>query len=419
MSTPGSTEEPAGEVRRRRVRDEAGASPSTPDGPPLSRREMKARGIVLTTEIPVIQEPPGWGGRASAAATAHRTSVDRVEAGRAVSALGAALALETEAETGAETAAETGAETGAETAAETGAETGAETAAETAAGSEGAVGGPVVSAALPSRRTLRERQNLSSANRPDKAEAQTSTGRRPVVRAPLTARGLRTLDESGAITGVHSAIGHAVGRAVDSATSPASWESAVSMPAVALGIRDFAGPPTDGEASTVLQRAEDVAPVVAEDVAPVVAEDVAPVVAEDVATGVTPPLGDAGFADASSLGATEGMRSIATDAQGELEEQQAAARRAIHEEARRQAGLHRAAPKHPVRRAIGWIVAIVAIVVLLYVLSTGSLGSLLGQAQPGLDSEAGTLSVAVGALWMSRATNKAALDPSPEESRDR
>jgi hypothetical protein len=153
---------------------------------PLTRREMKARGIQLTTEIPVVTTVDLAGG-AGPAVHANRAGRDRVQAGRAVT------------ETGGSAPATAG------SAAETG-------------GSGGPVAPPVTDG-------------------DGSADAPTSTGRRPVIRAPLTARGIRTVDESGEITSVQAA----VGRAVESATSPASWESATALPAVALGIEDMAG----------------------------------------------------------------------------------------------------------------------------------------------------------------------------------
>src|SRR5690606_40395499 len=58
---------------------------------------------------------------------------------------------------------------------------------------------------LPSRRSLRERAATAS-TRPETPQERTATGRRPVVRAPRTAQGVRSLDSTGRLTGVQPVV---------------------------------------------------------------------------------------------------------------------------------------------------------------------------------------------------------------------
>ncbi|MPV36133.1 hypothetical protein [Georgenia subflava] len=97
-------------------------------------------------------------------------------------------------------------------------------------------------AAARSRRSMRDRlreaDDLAAIENGSAAPAseRTTTTRRPVVRAPHTARGIRTLDATGTLTGVQP-----VDRPAPAAppepeppvtTDPAGWESAVALPVI-------------------------------------------------------------------------------------------------------------------------------------------------------------------------------------------
>lgn len=178
-----------GELRSRRA-----AEPGAEElPPPTSRREMKARGILLTTEIPVIDAPVSQA-PVSGAPVVEAPVVEATE-------------------------------------------------------------GP---APVPSRRALRERVP-EAGDAPSTPGERTVTGRRPVVRTPATARAVRRVDETGAISAVQPVVPAAAppvaappvaatGEAV--LVSAGSWESAVSLPAVVLGIEDRPEPATDADPLT-------------------------------------------------------------------------------------------------------------------------------------------------------------------------
>jgi hypothetical protein len=98
---------------------------------------------------------------------------------------------------------------------------------------------PAAPAAL-SRRSLRDRVQTDAAVPEDGPAERTATSRRPVVRAPHAAKGIRTLDSTGTLTGVQPVEAPAAppARRAPAAdeppvtTDPAGWESAVGLPAV-------------------------------------------------------------------------------------------------------------------------------------------------------------------------------------------
>lgn len=212
MSTPDDgaplpERRPVGERRARR--EEGGATEA--EDAPLTRREMKARGMVFTTELPVIPAP---------------------------------------------------------LLAEAGEIGGGETERGEREGGEAEAGAPV-----PARPTVRARLTepgggSSRESEPEEPSERTTTGRRPVVRPPTAARAIRRLDETGAISAVQPVVAGPVAAVApaDPLTDPgptnvaASWESAVSMPAVVLGIRDHAESPTGGARPMPAPRTELVAP---------------------------------------------------------------------------------------------------------------------------------------------------------------
>ncbi len=295
MNGTGTTDQrPMGERGRRGASERAGSDTFPP---PMTRREMRARGILLTTEVPVVEEPPDWPSASGAAAAASRTTAVRTDARRALSAVeetvtGGFRVLPAPVVDPPEAATREGAATAAATATATATEGDEAVAPEAAPREAGSPATPedvepesLASAAgstappTPANRRGRRAARAAAAEvdaGPSSVETtgeRTSTGRRPVVRAPLTARGMRTVDESGEITGVRPATGrpqpapagHAAPMAwasteqpatvpqqtdaepvPDWTSSPSSWESAVSMPAVVLGIEDSPGPPTDG-----------------------------------------------------------------------------------------------------------------------------------------------------------------------------
>lgn len=306
--------------RRRERREAAEVAEGAEAAPPMTRREMRARGILLTTEVPVVEAPPDWpaqagAGDAGAPADATEPAFDAEPEAQApeavttasVAAVGAAPgnapmtrrqmraltgeigrvtqaqavpapeASETpgeaatpaeetpssapEAEAAPEAAPEAEAVPEADAAAETETEPSTEPEPEAEAEAEGQEAAP--SAAVPSRRAMRDRLRDAP---PPSAEApaeRTVTGRRPVVRTPVTARGVRTVDESGVISAVQPVVPPpvawaptgeqptvppqpAVAPVPEWTTSPSSWESAVSMPAIVMGIEDRKEPPTGG-----------------------------------------------------------------------------------------------------------------------------------------------------------------------------
>lgn len=293
MNNTGTRDQrPMGERGRRGASDRAG-SDTLP--PPMTRREMRARGILLTTEVPVVEEPPDWPSASGAAAAASRTTAVRTDARRALTAVeetvtGGFRVLAAPVVDPPEAATREGAATAA---AAEGDEAVAPEAAPREAGSPAtpedvepeSLASAAESTAPPTPANRRGRRAARTAaaevdagpSSVETAGERTSTGRRPVVRAPLTARGMRTVDESGDITRVRPATGRpqpapsgpaapmawaptaqpaTVPQRTDAepvpdwTSSPSSWESAVSMPAVVLGIEDSPEPPTDGQPIT-------------------------------------------------------------------------------------------------------------------------------------------------------------------------
>jgi hypothetical protein len=222
VSTPDVTDEgairlddaPPGDPERRSVaerrQDHSPGSPDLDEPPaPTSRREMRARGILLTTEVPVVEAPPGWPENPAAAQAAERATAEREAAERA-GAAGAA-------------------------------------ASRAAAVSTSAAQGPV-----PTRRALRDR--LREGTTPEAPAERTGAGTQPTIRPPGTAQGVRTVDDTGAISAIRPVVrapetgptaepeARAASEADDDvdaeapAPSPASWESAVSLPPVVVDV---------------------------------------------------------------------------------------------------------------------------------------------------------------------------------------
>lgn len=61
-------------------------------------------------------------------------------------------------------------------------------------------------AGVPSRRSLRERAEEPGPEPAERAQERTATGRRPVVRTPSTAQGVRSLDTTGRLTGIQPVV---------------------------------------------------------------------------------------------------------------------------------------------------------------------------------------------------------------------
>ncbi|MFC7405570.1 hypothetical protein [Georgenia alba] len=132
-----------------------------------------------------------------------------------------------------------------------------------AAGSaSSALSGPTASSAstpaagMPSRRSMRDRVADAEAaeaaeTAPETPSERTGTGRRPVVRAPHTASGIRSLDSTGSLTGVQpvSRPGPAPApeEATEATTDPAEWSTAVVSPAGLTAARGV-DEPSDGSA---------------------------------------------------------------------------------------------------------------------------------------------------------------------------
>ena len=78
---------------------------------------------------------------------------------------------------------------------------------------------------LPSRRSLRERAQDADQAPPERPQERTATGRRPVVRTPSTAQGVRALDSTGRLTGIQPVVRpDAPGRPEPaSVTPPTEW----------------------------------------------------------------------------------------------------------------------------------------------------------------------------------------------------
>ena len=227
-----------GERRRRREAERAArlAAERAGQARPLTRRELRIRQLeeqarleaIATGELPLVDDegrplPPEAALARSVAAT--RISTERL-AGANTSAASA------EAQTGTAQPPAPSARDRVADAAPTPAE-------ERGRGSAAPVPGPAPAAPL-SRRSLRDRVRTDVAVPEDTPAERTATTRRPVVRAPHTAKGFRTLDSTGTLTGVQPvAAGSAQparpGPVADEppvTTDPAGWESAVGLPAV-------------------------------------------------------------------------------------------------------------------------------------------------------------------------------------------
>jgi hypothetical protein len=205
--SPGIPERRPLSERRRHRHAASGGEEELP--PPTSRREMRARGISLTTEVPVIRVPPDWQEKLAAAHAAERASAERVAAQRAVAA---------------------------------GAASRAATAASTA---PSAVRASATQAPVPSRRALRERLREA-----EPAAARTGAGTQPTIRPPSTAKAVRTVEDTGAISAIQPVVTSPEAEAAAAppavrggqvaapewGTSPSAWESAVSMPAIVVDL---------------------------------------------------------------------------------------------------------------------------------------------------------------------------------------
>lgn len=125
---------------------------------------------------------------------------------------------------------------------------------------------------VPSRRSLRERNPEPTTERP---QERTATGRRPVVRTPSTAQGIRALDATGQLTGIQPVVrpdapGRQPGAAPvepepvtqpepESGTPPPVWSerATFSLDGPALAARAALPEPATGESA---EEAEDDAP---------------------------------------------------------------------------------------------------------------------------------------------------------------
>lgn len=147
-----------------------------------------------------------------------------------------------------------------------------------------AAGSP--SAPTPVRRSVRElSRDADDARGVDvdrAATARTGTIRRPVVRAPHEARGIRSLDSTGTLTGVQPVTplppDQERARPEEAApvtVDPAAWESAVALPAIDLGSgsgsAELGGPSTRSPARAARAQAAPVRPAARAPLAP--AED--------------------------------------------------------------------------------------------------------------------------------------------------
>lgn len=435
MTSPETMDKRAMGERRRRRMAERGAT--EPQPPPMTRREMKARGILLTSEIPVVEEPPDWPERSGAAAAADRSSAVRAGAIRALTATEETstgefrtVALDDDASAGTTTAppAQQGDIPASVGRARRGRRASSQPEPEPliAPESEPDVrleeeAAPSSAHVTPSRRTLREKWRAAGASAADGPAERTSTVRRPVVRAPITARGVRTVDESGEITGVQPAVtgtapaGPPVQPPVAWApvgppagvppqptlppvqewtTSPSNWESAVAMPAVVMGIEDSPEPPTgdrpvtpprpsvpedvpqsEGESSTDTDR--DAAPAAPEAGANV-ADESAPIAGEDV--------------EPAPREATDGIESV-TEPSAPTEAALPTRRSIARSRGRAQQGEDRAQGEGegdaPATGPSRWLTIVLLIVAglalgaLVYLIASGRLGSLFADGVPG------------------------------------
>ncbi|WP_193311512.1 hypothetical protein [Georgenia satyanarayanai] len=208
------TDRPAGERRRRREAERAAARAAEQAGAtrPLTRRELRWQQAeeaarleaIATGELPLGQHherpvppPMTTPGSAPSAASAPSTSAAPTpEPEPAPSAPSAPASVPTAS---------------------------APTAASAPSSDETRPGPPRV----PSRRSLREREpGPAAAERP---QERTATGRRPVVRTPSTAQGIRALDATGQLTGIQPVVRP---DAPGSRTSAAPAEPEAEEPAV-------------------------------------------------------------------------------------------------------------------------------------------------------------------------------------------
>ncbi|WP_454085915.1 hypothetical protein [Georgenia sp. Marseille-Q6866] len=193
------TDRPAGERRRRREAERAAARAAEQTGAdrPLTRRELRWQQAeeaarleaIATGELPLGQHherpvppPMTTPDSAPSAASAPSTSAAPTpQPGSAPSAPSAPASGTT-----AVSAPSSGSAPSAASAASSSARTGSE------------------QPRIPSRRSLRERApQPETAERP---QERTATGRRPVVRTPSTAQGIRALDATGQLTGIQPVV---------------------------------------------------------------------------------------------------------------------------------------------------------------------------------------------------------------------
>lgn len=208
------TDRPVGERRRRREAERAAARAAESSGAtrPLTRRELRwqeaeeaARlDAIATGELPLGHlwetegAPAESAGPASStlpgsASSASSAAPAPPSGGSAPSATSASAAAATPSASSTE-AAPTGAPAAAP-AASSGAPT-------TVPSSASAVSAGEARDRLPTRRSLRERAQDAASAPVEGPQERTATGRRPVVRTPSTARGVRSLDATGELSGI-------------------------------------------------------------------------------------------------------------------------------------------------------------------------------------------------------------------------
>ncbi len=285
-------ERPVGERRRRREAEQAAAREAEAAGTtrPLTRRELRrlqaeeaARlEAIATGELPLEElqaageahraaslAAEGTGAAPSAASAGRGSATTAGSAPSAPSADPSGSPGTTTAGSAPPAASATGAATRTSTpgapSSSAGAVDAAAVTADSAPSAASAAGATATvptdpSARIPSRRSLRERAQDAPPIAPERPQERTATGRRPVVRTPSTAQGMRSLDATGQLTGIQPVVRPDAPGSSDPSepTAEASVESAHTGPTALPALFEVDGPALTARAA--LPSPEDPAP---------------------------------------------------------------------------------------------------------------------------------------------------------------
>ncbi|HLS72674.1 MAG TPA: hypothetical protein VK046_02815, partial [Actinomycetaceae bacterium] len=176
------TQRPVGERRRRREAARAAERAAEQSGQPLTRRELRRREAEEAARLEAIatgELDVGAVQRDAARSSAEETPPDGAPAVARAEPTGHPVSPSATSASAASASPASG----------------------SAATSASATSAAAAATRPPSRRSLRERAEAASRST-EAPQERTATGRRPVVRTPSTAQGIRVIDATGQLTGI-------------------------------------------------------------------------------------------------------------------------------------------------------------------------------------------------------------------------